>query len=158
MFYLQVLCAHIFNLVFYLFLQHKLNKTDNTILSGGGDYGYMENNRFMQTKFDSMVTNQTMQLVKAIIPYIDNNLATVLGVYIKFIELENTFRVNQNVSISAMNANHKGLESMLEDIKEFLNDGDKETLETLMTVMEMMNMDDGAKQDILSGYMDMFGM
>ena len=48
-----------------------------------------------------------------------------------------------------MNANHKGLESMLEDIKEFLNDGDKETLETLMTVMEMMNMDDGAKQDIL---------
>lgn len=48
----------------------------------------------MQTKFDSMVTNQTMQLVKAIIPYIDNNLATVLGVYIKFIELENTFRVN----------------------------------------------------------------
>ena len=109
----------------------------------------MENNRFMQTKFDSMVTNQT---------YIDNNLATVLGVYIKFIELENTFRVNQNVSISAMNANHKGLESMLEDIKEFLNDSDKETLETLMTVMEMMNMDDGAKQDILSGYMDMFGM
>lgn len=157
MFYLQVLCAHIFNLVFYLFLQHKLNKTDNTILSGG-DYGYMENNRFMQTKFDSMVTNQTMQLVKAIIPYIDNNLATVLGIYIKFIELENTFRVNQNVSIAAMNANHKGLESMLEDIKEFLNDGDKETLETLMTVMEMMNMDDGAKQDILSGYMDMFGM
>ena len=114
----------------------------------------MENNRFMQTKFDSMVTNQTMQLVKAIIPYIDNNLATVLGVYIKFIELENTFHVNQNVSISAMNANHKGLESMLE----VLNDGDKETLETLMTVMEMMNMDDGAKQDILSGYMDMFGM
>ncbi|RHF90796.1 hypothetical protein [Eubacterium ventriosum] len=118
----------------------------------------MENNRFMQTKFDSMVTNQTMQLVKAIIPYIDNNLATVLGVYIKFIELENTFRVNQNVSIAAMNDNHKELESMLEDIKEFLNDGDKETLETLMTVMEMMNMDDGAKQDILSGYMDMFGM
>ena len=113
----------------------------------------MENNRFMQTKFDSMVTNQTMQLVKAIIPYIDNNLATVLGVYIKFIELENTFRVNQNVSIAAMNDNHKGLES-----KEFLNDGDKETLETLTTVMEMMNMDDGAKQDILSGYMDMFGM
>ena len=103
----------------------------------------MENNRFMQTKFDSMVTNQTMQLVKAIIPYIDNNLATVLGVYIKFIELENTFRVNQNVSIATMNANHKGLESMLEDIKEFLNDGDKETLETLMTVIEMMNMDDG---------------
>ena len=100
----------------------------------------MENNRFMQTKFASMVTNQTMQLVKAIIPYIDNNLATVLGVYIKFIELENTFRVNQNVSIAAMNDNHKGLESMLEDIK------------------EMMNMDDGAKQDILSGYMDMFGM
>ena len=62
------------------------------------------------------------------------------------------------VSIATMNANHKGLESMLEDIKEFLNDGDKETLETLMTVMEMMNMDDGAKQDILSGYMDMFGM
>ena len=79
----------------------------------------MENNRFMQTKFDSMVTNQTMQLVKAIIPYIDNNLATVLGVYIKFIELENTFRVNQNVSIAAMNDNHKGLKVCLKILRNF---------------------------------------
>ena len=52
----------------------------------------------------------------------------------------------------------KGLKVCLKILRNFLNDGDKETLETLMTVMEMMNMDDGAKQDILSGYMDMFGM
>lgn len=118
----------------------------------------MENNRFMQTKFDSMVTNQSMQLIKAIIPYIDNNLATVLGFYIKFLELENALRINHNVSIATTNANHKGLENMLEDIKEFLSKEDKETIETLMTVMEMMNMEDGSGQDILSNYMDMFGI
>ena len=33
-------------------------------------YSLMDKNQMKQTKFDSMVTNPTMQLVKAVIPYI----------------------------------------------------------------------------------------
>lgn len=119
----------------------------------------MENQQLKQTKFDSMVTNRTMQLVKAVIPYIDNNLGAFIGAYIKFIELQNATRVNANVTIAAMNADkHMGMESMLEDIKDFLGDEERETIDTIMSMMEMMNMDDDAKQNFMGSYMDMFGL
>ena len=119
----------------------------------------MENGQLKQTKFDSMVTNRTMQLVKAVIPYINNNMGSFIGAYIKFMELQNATRVNFNVSVAAMNADkHRGMESMLDDIKDFLRDEDRETIDTLMSMMEMMNMDDNAKQDFMGNYMDMFGL
>lgn len=52
-----------------------------------GDYSQMDNQQFKQTKFDSMVTNKTMQLIKAVIPYIDNNMGTMIGMLIKLKEL-----------------------------------------------------------------------
>ena len=45
-------------------------------------------NRYKQTKFDCMVTNETMQLMKAVIPYIDGPISNLLGIMIKFKELE----------------------------------------------------------------------
>ena len=59
-----------------------------------GDYSLMEMEQFKQTKFDSMITNRTMQLVKAIIPYINNNFGTFIGIYIKFIELQNAAKIS----------------------------------------------------------------
>lgn len=114
----------------------------------------MGNEQLKQTKFDSLVTNRTMQLVKAVIPYIDNNLGTLIGVLIKFQELQNAARINNNISIAAMNADkHKGMESMLEDMKEFLPDEDREMLETMMTMMEMMSMDEDAMNDFMGSFM-----
>ncbi|MFQ9515595.1 MAG: hypothetical protein ACLRZ9_07165 [Eubacterium sp.] len=122
----------------------------------------MENEQLKQTKFDSMVTNKNMQLAKAVIPYIDNRIGNYLGMYIKFKELQNAARINSNVAVAAMNADkHKeniGMESMFEDIKDFLSDDERETIDTIMTMMEMMNMDDDAKQDFMGSYMNMFGM
>ena len=119
----------------------------------------MEKEQLKQTKFDSMVTNRTMQLVKAVIPYINNNVGMFLGAYIKFIELQNATHINSSVAIAAMNADkHPGMENMLEDIKEFMNDEDRETMDTIISMMEMMNMDDDTKQDFMSSYMDMFGL
>lgn len=121
----------------------------------------MGNEQFKQTKFDSLVTNRTMQLVKAVIPYIDNNVGTLIGMLIKFQELQNAARINNNVSIAAMNSDkHKGMENMLEDMKEFLPDEDREMLETMMTMMEMMSMDENAMNDFMGSFMggDFSGM
>ena len=83
----------------------------------------MEKQQLKQTKYDSLVTNRTMQLVKAVIPYINNDAGTLIGMLIKFQELQNAARINNNVAIAAMNADkHKGMESMLDDIKDFLYD------------------------------------
>ena len=119
----------------------------------------MEIQQLKQTKFDSMVTNRTMQLVKAVIPYINNQMGNFIGAYIKLIELQNATRINTNVAIAAMNADkHMGMENMLDDIKDFLGDEERETIDTMMSMMEMMNMDDDAKQDFMGSYMDMFGL
>lgn len=120
----------------------------------------MENEQLKQTKFDSMVTSKNMQLVKAVIPYINNSLGNYIGMYIKFKELQNAARINSNVAISAMNCDkhNSNMENMLEDIKDFLSDDQRETIDTMMTMMEMMNMDDDAKQDFMGSYMNMFNM
>ena len=92
----------------------------------------MEKQQLKQTKYDSLVTNRTMQLVKAVIPYINNDAGTLIGMLIKFQELQNAARINNNVAIAAMNADkHKGMESMLDDIKDFLDDDNREMLENI---------------------------
>lgn len=117
----------------------------------------MGNEQFKQTKFDSLVTNRTMQLVKAVIPYIDNNIGTLIGMLIKFQELQNAARINNNVSIAAMNSDkHRGMESMLEDIKEFMSDEERENIDNMMGMMEMfqmMNMDEDTMNEFMSSFM-----
>ena len=114
----------------------------------------MEKQQLKQTKYDSLVTNRTMQLVKAVIPYINNDAGTLIGMLIKFQELQNAARINNNVAIAAMNADkHKGMESMLDDIKDFLDDDNREMLENIMSIMEMMSMDENAMNDFMASFM-----
>lgn len=142
----------------------------------------MENQQFKQTKFDSMVTNRQMQLVKAVIPYIDNRLGNYIGMFVKLQELQNSLQINSSVAVSVMNADKPGgngqMENLFDDIKEFLSDDERETIDTIMTMMEMMktmgdmdmdgdamqgfmntmNMGDMGNMGNMSDMMDMFGM
>ena len=53
-----------------------------------------------------------------------------------------------------MNADkHKGMESMLDDIKDFLDDDNREMLENIMSIMEMMSMDEHAMNDFMGSFM-----
>ena len=116
----------------------------------------MDKNQMKQTKFDSMVTNPTMQLVKAVIPYIDNPIGTYLGIFIKFRELQNAAIINNNVSIAAMNADkHRGMENMLEDILDFMDDDMRETFESLKGMMDMMETMNGMDMgdDMMNAFM-----
>lgn len=117
----------------------------------------MENKQAKQTKFDSMVTNKTMQLVKAVIPYIDRHIGNMIGILIKFQELQNAARMQNNVFVSAMNSDkHHGMQDMFEDIKEVLSGDERETIDMILSMMEMMNMDNDTKSAFMGNYMDMF--
>lgn len=122
----------------------------------------MENEQLKQTKFDSMVTNRQMQLAKAVIPYIDNRIGIFIGMYIKLQELQNAANINTSVAVAAMNTDkhggHNGIEGLFDDLKDFMGDEEKETIDTILSMMEMMNMEDEAKQNFMGSYMDMFGM
>ena len=98
-------------------------------------------NRYKQTKFDCMVTNETMQLMKAVIPYIDGPISNLLEIMRKFKELENASFINSNIAITTMNENHsKSTENMLSDIMEFMDEDTKESIENIKSMMEMMDM------------------
>lgn len=124
----------------------------------------MENQQFKQTKFDSMVTNRQMQLVKAVIPYIDNQLGNFIGMFVKLQEMQNALKINSNVTVSAMNADKPGgksqMENLFDDIKEFLGDEERDTIDSIMTMMEMMktmgDMDMGG--DAMQGFMNSMNM
>ena len=116
----------------------------------------MDNNQMKQTKFDSMVTNQTMQLIKAVIPYINNPIGKYIGTFIKFRELQNAINMNSNLSLTAMNTDkHQGMGDMLEDIMDFLGDDTRETFESLKGMMEMMEMMNGMdmNEDMMNAFM-----
>lgn len=117
----------------------------------------MESKQIKQTKFDSMVTNKTMQLVKAVIPYIDNRIGNMIGILIKFQELQNAAHMQNNVFVSAMNSDkHHEMKDMFEDIKEVLSGDERETIDMILSMMEMMNMDNDTKSAFMGNYMDMF--
>lgn len=116
----------------------------------------MDKNQMKQTKFDSMVTTPTMQLVKAVIPYIDDPVGRYLGMFIKFKELQNAAMINNNISIAAMNADkHIGMESMLDDIMDFLGDDTRETFENIKNMVEMMEAMNGMdmNEDMMNAFM-----
>ena len=107
---------------------------------------------FKQTKFDSMVSNKQMQLIKAVIPYINNNAGNYIGMYIKFIELQNTinlFKYIQNTD------KPPEITEMLDDICDFLDDNEKETLETIKMMFELMSSTDFNTEDFMNNYMNM---
>lgn len=118
----------------------------------------MGNDELKQTKFDSMVTNKNMQLVKTIIPYIDNSFGNYLGVFIKMQELKNAAHIRTHPNVCATNADKPGMEQLLDELKDFMSNEELENIDMMMSVMEMMNMNDSEKQDMMNSYMDLFGM
>ena len=70
----------------------------------------MDNANMKQTLFDSMLTNRNLQILKAVLPYIDYDTGKSLGIYIKFQELKNSFSINPgSYMIKDKNGNYKAM-------------------------------------------------
>ncbi len=108
----------------------------------------MDNNNLKQTRFDSMVSNRDMQLVKAVIPYIDNKFGAFIGTYIKLIELQKSLQVSPTYISKS--------ENMFDDIKDFLADDQRENIEMILSMMEMFNAEGNSAEDLFGDYMSMF--
>lgn len=122
----------------------------------------MKDTNTKQTYFDTLVTNRNLQLVKAVIPYIGKQEGGILGVIIKFQELQNAMKYAKSPrlcgSLSENNKDRRSLDmaGLFSELKDFLDDDMAESFEMMMSVMEMMKEDPDAKDDILGNYMDMF--
>ncbi|MCR5703427.1 MAG: hypothetical protein K6G85_02295 [Eubacterium sp.] len=108
------------------------------------------------TKFDSKITSPSMQMAKAVIPYINPGFASMLGIFIKVQELKNAASINfsgnpsENVS--------SGNLGFLSDLKDFLGEDERDQLDMMLSIMELfrtINPED-MNVDFMDQYMNLF--
>jgi hypothetical protein len=89
------------------------------------------------TKFDSQLTSPSMEMAKAVIPYIEPKTANMLGLFIKLQELQNAAQLNFS-SFSQENNPESSSENLFADLRNFLGDNEKEQLDFMMSMMELL--------------------
>lgn len=96
------------------------------------------------TPFDNMVTSSELQMMKLFLPYTPGSMQQFLAVFVKFLELQETIRFFGEInSGSKRHAFHKSASSpldMLDDIKPYMEEKDCETIDSLLNMMNMMEM------------------
>ena len=107
----------------------------------------MDNANMKQTLYDSMLTNRNLQILKAVLPYIDYDTGKSLGIYIKFQELKNSFSINPG---------SLDFSTLYPIVKDYLTTDEQEMFETFIGMMDMFSMDNEAKESMFGEYMDMF--
>lgn len=121
----------------------------------------MNNTNTKQTYFDSLVTDRRLQLAKAVIPYIGKREGGLIAIYVKIIELENAMNYAKNPkfcssSSCSENSGNNDITGLFDVIKDYMDDDMAQSLEMIMSLMEMIKSNPDAGDDILGNYMDMF--
>lgn len=111
------------------------------------------------TYFDTLVTSQNLQLAKAVIPYIGRG-GGMIAIYVKFMELQNAIRYANSPklcgTVAASESDKPYMDSMglINELKNYLGDDMVETLEMIMSLMEMMKENPDTQEDMFSNCME----
>lgn len=95
------------------------------------------------TQLDMLVTTQELQMMKLMLPYIPPSYRSMLAIYLKFTEFQNTLRLfkgsggRSSEDIIKSRDIHSPAD-ILEDLRPFLNPGDMESFDMMMNAMNMM--------------------
>lgn len=125
----------------------------------------MENSGTKQTVFDTLVTDKRLQLIKAVLPYIDFEAGKTIAMFVKFQELKNTINLHPGAfmvkddagNYKAMHADKPlDLNTLYPLIKDYLSDDEREMFDSIMGMMDLFSMDEDSKEAMFGDYMDMF--
>lgn len=97
------------------------------------------------TEFDSLICDPHLQMIKAAIPYISASGQQILSIYVKSLELSKTMKLlqkdgNQSVGICSISENKRNPTEMLNAIKKYCTDGEREMLELFMNFSSAFHM------------------
>lgn len=87
------------------------------------------------TPFDEYICNQSLQMMKLMIPFLPPQNQRMFAIYIKFQELQYTLS-----SFRRMRQCHRTPEDILHTLKPYLSSADLESFEQMQNMMEMMSM------------------
>lgn len=95
---------------------------------------------YQATEFDQQTTSHRLQMMKAALPYMPVRQQKTLSVLVKFQELQNTmhlFQTDENaLGICSLSDEEKNPLDMLESIKAYCSDKEKELLDMLSNFLQ----------------------
>lgn len=86
------------------------------------------------TPFDEYISNQPLQMVKLIIPFLPPKNQRMFAVYVKFLELRHTLSF-----FRGMRQKEHSPEIIFDTIKPYMSPSDAESFDQMMNMMSMMN-------------------
>lgn len=86
------------------------------------------------TPFDSLVTPPFLYTLKLLLPYTPASMQRFLGIYVKFLELRHAMETFQGFASRAQP------KDMLDGLKPYMNPAEKEMMEQMTGIMNMMEM------------------
>lgn len=97
------------------------------------------------TDFDSVICDPHLQMLKAAIPYISANSQQFLSLYVKSLELSNTIKLlnrkeTQSVGICSISESKKNTTEMLNAIKKYCSESEREMLDLFMNFFSAFRM------------------
>lgn len=104
-----------------------------------------ENPTLKMTDFDCLVTNESLQILKAMLPYFPANGRHFLSVYTKIMEMQNTMRVfsqpNGGLSICS-NEERENLDfaTLIGQIKEYCSPATRAKMDDWMQYLALFEM------------------
>lgn len=87
------------------------------------------------TPFDEYISNQSLQMLKLMIPFLPPQNQRMFAVYIKFLELRHTLTF-----FRGMRQNEHSPEDIFNAIKPYMSPSDAESFDQMMNMMSMMSM------------------
>lgn len=107
------------------------------------------------TPFDQLISNQTLQMIKLLIPYTSPETQRFLAVYVKFSELTYTLNFFQNFKreLQAQDFEKKSISPLeiIQEIRPYLPSQTSETLDTIVNMISMMELFDTFRGNSANG-------
>ena len=89
----------------------------------------------MMTPFDQYISNQSLQMIKLLIPFMPPTAQRMMAVYVKFLEFRYTLS-----SFHTMKQNMNSPEDIFNSLKPYMSSSDMDSFDQMMNMMSMMSM------------------
>jgi len=94
------------------------------------------------TPFDYMTQTRELQMLKTILPYMHESQKKQFAILIKYMELQNTIQVfsqeDKVMSMCSTGEESNTMLAMLNDLRQFCNSKEQETLDMLANMFSML--------------------
>ena len=95
-----------------------------------------EEEKYLPLVFDEQLQTQNMKIVKAVIPYMSLEHQKLLGVFIKFMEIQRLLERREEVAVAAVSP-QKQQEDMLKAMKPYCSKQNQQNINMIIRMFEM---------------------